>query len=88
MKNRKIVSIFPPEVKPCWGYFAIRTAVYPALSTYNTEFVALAVGTMKLVEWEFLLCGWWSFGPQHSFWAVLIETTLFMGAGYLTKTIR
>jgi len=33
-----------------------------ALSTDNTEFVALALGTMNLVEWEFLLCEWLLFG--------------------------
>jgi len=43
MKNRIIVSILPQEVKLCWSYFAIRTVVYPALSTFNTELVALAV---------------------------------------------
>jgi len=46
MKNMKIVSILPPEVKLCWGYFDIRTEVYPALSTYKTELVALLVGTI------------------------------------------
>jgi len=29
---------------------------------YGPEFVALAVGTMNLVKWEFLLCEWSSFG--------------------------
>ena len=29
--------------------------MHSALSTYNVEFVALAVGTMNLVEWKFLL---------------------------------
>ena len=47
MKNKKAVYTLSPEVglKLCWGYFAIRTVVYPGLSTYNTEFVASAVGT-------------------------------------------
>jgi len=36
--------------------------VYLALSNYNIEFVALAVSTMHLVEWEFLLCEWSPFG--------------------------
>jgi len=36
--------------------------VYLALSTYNTEFVALAVSMMNLVEKVFLLCEWLSFG--------------------------
>jgi len=35
--------------------------VYLALPTYNTEFVALAISTMNLVEREFLLCEWSSF---------------------------
>jgi len=33
-----------------------------ALSTYNTEFVSLALGTMNMVEWKFLLCEWSLFG--------------------------
>jgi len=36
--------------------------VYLALSTYNTAFVALTVGTMNLVQREFMLCEWSSFG--------------------------
>jgi len=32
------------------------------LSTHNTEFVELALGTMKLVGWELLLCECWLFG--------------------------
>jgi len=32
------------------------------LFTYNTAFVALAVSTMNLVQREFLLCEWLSFG--------------------------
>jgi len=36
--------------------------VYLALSAYNTQFVAPAVSTMNLVEWEFLLCEWLPFG--------------------------
>jgi len=36
--------------------------VYLTLFTYNIEFVALALGTMNLVEREFLLCEWSSFG--------------------------
>jgi len=36
--------------------------MYLALSTYNTEFVALAVSMMNLVQREFLLCEWSSFG--------------------------
>ena len=56
--------------------------MYPALSTYNIEFVTLAVGTMKLVEREFLLCKWSSFGLSAGTTVVsarLIETTLFLG---------
>jgi len=41
--------------------FSILTVVHLVLSTYNTEFLALALGTMNLVEWEFLLCEWSSF---------------------------
>ena len=43
--------------KSCVYYsnFSIWPVVHPALSTYNIEFVALVVGTMNLVEWEFLL---------------------------------
>jgi len=44
-----------------WLFFNLNCNV-PALSTYNTEFVALAVSTMNLIEWEFLLCEWSSFG--------------------------
>jgi len=36
--------------------------VYPALFTYNTEFVALAASMMNLVQREFLLCEWSLFG--------------------------
>jgi len=36
--------------------------VYLAMSTYNTEFVAIALGTMNLVVWEFTLCEWSLFG--------------------------
>jgi len=32
------------------------------MSINNTEFVALAIDTVNLVEWEFLLCEWSSFG--------------------------
>jgi len=37
------------------------SAVHPALSSYNIEFEAPAVGTMNQIEWEFLLCEWSSF---------------------------
>jgi len=52
--------------------------VYPDLSTYNTEFVALAIGTVNLVEWELLLrvVVVWALSIVS---AQLIETTLFMG---------
>jgi len=36
--------------------------VYLALSTYNSEFVALEISTMNLVQKEFYLCKWLSFG--------------------------
>jgi len=36
--------------------------VYLAFSTYNTEFMALVISTMNLVQREFLLCEWSSFG--------------------------
>jgi len=55
-KNGKVVFIFPTEVKFCCEYDSIWTVVYPASSTYNTEFVAQAVSTMNLVQCEFLLC--------------------------------
>jgi len=42
------VVIFPFELLCIW--------LCP--STYNTEFVALAVDTINLVKWEFLLCEW------------------------------
>ena len=55
--------------------------MYPALSTYNIEFVALAVGMMNLVE----LTGNSCCVSGHP-WALcivvsaqLIEMTLFMG---------
>jgi len=41
--------------------------------------MALAVGRMNLVNWEFLLCEWLSFGLSALFSAQLIETTRFMG---------
>jgi len=42
------------------------TPMYLALSTYNTEFVALAVSTMNMDEWEFLLCKWSPFGLSRN----------------------
>jgi len=35
-----------------WSFFSL---IHLALSTYETEFVALAVCTMNLVEWESML---------------------------------
>ena len=47
------------------GYFAIRTVVYPALSTYNTEFVALAVGTMNWLSRNSCCASSRRLGSQH-----------------------
>jgi len=44
-----------------WSFFHLNCSV-SGLYTYNTEFVALALGTMNLIEWEFLLCEWSLFG--------------------------
>jgi len=47
---------------PLGTVLATPALVYLALSTYNTEFVALAVSMMDLVQKEFLLSKWLSFG--------------------------
>jgi len=44
-----------------WSFFNL-TIVYLPLSIYNTAFVVLALGTMNLLELEFLLCEWSLFG--------------------------
>jgi len=45
-----------------WLFFHLNcSVVYPALSIYNTEFVALGIDTMNLAKGEFLLCEWSSF---------------------------
>jgi len=49
----------------CHQRYSPATVVYLGLPTYNTEFVALAVGTINLVEWEFQLCGWSLLGSHH-----------------------
>jgi len=64
----------------CFLFHLNYSIVYPALSINNTEFVALAIYTMNLVELEFLLCELvvvWALSIVVS--ARLTETTLFKG---------
>jgi len=55
--------------------------MYLNLSTYNIEFVVLAVSTMNLVQKDFLLYEWSSFGLSTLLFRLdcMIETTHFMG---------
>jgi len=67
-KNKKIVYFAANGIALLWLFFHLNcSVVYPALSIYNTEFVALAIDTMNLVKWEFLLCEWSSFGLSALF---------------------
>jgi len=60
LQKQKISVYFAARgITLLWLFFHLNcsgSVVYLALPTYNTEFVALAVSTMYLVEWEFLLC--------------------------------
>jgi len=86
MRNRKVVSILSPEVKLCWGYSVIQTVVGPAFSTYNTEFVKLAIGTMNLVDGNSCFASGRRLRSQHFVSSLLIETSLFMGALFMQAT--
>ena len=61
-KHKNSVYFAASGIALLWLFFHLNcSVVYPALSIYNTEFVALATDTMNLVKWEFLMCEW-SFG--------------------------
>jgi len=62
-KKKNSVYFAARDIALLWSFFHLNCSVaYLALSNYYIEFVALAVVTMKLVEWEFLLCEWSPFG--------------------------
>jgi len=59
--------------------------LYPILSTFNTEFVALAVGTMNLDQREFLLCEWSSFGLSTFLFRLGWWRQLFLWENFWSK---
>jgi len=64
LQKQKISVYFAPRgIALLWLFFHLNCSV-SAFSTYNTEFVALAVSAMNLVQREFLLYEWLSFGPS------------------------
>ena len=65
IRKTEKVCIFQPQVKFCCGYLSIWTAVYLALSIYNTGFVALAVGTITWSSRNSCYASGCRLGSQH-----------------------
>jgi len=66
-KNRKVVCFATRDVALLWLFFHLTCCVsgFVHEKTLSSEFLALAVGAMNLVEWEFLLCEWCRLRSQH-----------------------